>query len=265
MTRGALLFGLLLILSLVAPAAASPQPSPVCAYCSSSFEDGADEHGIAASVGESTVDVHVHENGSATWVVRNRLETGADAFRESPEKISRVGDGLQSRNGGLASNAEFVSATVDGDTAVLVYRDPAAVDRHAGVLVVDYLHDDGNEPWYVINADRFTIHAPEGSLVTNSPDSGLVDEASVTWNGDSSSGYPSSSATVDGSPYVVFGPDTSSETSSVRPPRSPSLPSRSSSMDSRRSSFRRRWRLESYSGISSGECGAGHGRSIRPS
>jgi hypothetical protein len=101
---------------------------------------------------------------------------------------------------------------MDGDTAVLVYRDPDAASRHAGLLVVDYLHDGGREPWYYVNAERFTIRGPDGTAVTNSPEGGAIEGRNATWTGSSSGGIYASGVDLEGSPYVVFGPDRSAVT-----------------------------------------------------
>lgn len=214
--RRAALLALLLAPLFVAPALASPQPTPVCRFCGTQFGDAATEAGVDTTVSRSTVLVRVHENGSATWTVRNRLADGAREFRENPERLDEVaralaGDALLAHDVGgygLPEDADvtLVAARMEDDTVVLVYRDPDAARRHAGLLVVDYLHDEGYEPWYHVNADRFTVRGPEGSVVTNDPDSGRVDGRSVTWRGDSG-GELYEAPDLQGSPYVVFGPE----------------------------------------------------------
>ena len=228
MRRAALPLALLMVATflapaILAPAVASPQPSPVCRFCGSLFETAAEERGVNASVTESTVVVQVHENGSATWVVRNRLGRGADEFRENPDRLGGTANWLLAESYGLPRTASFASARMDGDVAVLTYRDPDAAKRRAGLLVVDYLHEGGREPWYHVNAERFTVRGPPGTVVTNDPESGHVGDGidratrngdgadpggSVTWRGNSS-GPVYEGTDVEGSPYVVFGPDRS--------------------------------------------------------
>lgn len=228
MRRAALPLALLLVATLLAPAVlppavASPQPSPVCGFCGSAFEDAAQKQGVNASVEESIVVVQVHENGTATWVVRNRLSLGADEFRGDRDRLNRTAEWLAENHWGLPDDPSFVSARMDGDAVVLTYRDPDAAERRAGLLVVDYLHEGGREPWYHVNAERFTIRGPPGTVVTNDPDSGHVGDGidrttgngegadpggGVTWRGNSS-GPVYEGTDVEGSPYVVFGPDRS--------------------------------------------------------
>jgi len=200
---------LVALLVLPVPGLASPQPTPVCGFCGGQFAAAADESGVNATVAESTVVVQVHGNGSATWTVRNRLSNGSEAFREDPELLETTATRLATDHYGLPEESSFVSARMDGDTAVLVSRDPDAAARHAGLLVVDYLHDGGHEPWYHVNAERFTVRGPEGTVVTNTPESGAVEGRNATWTGGSGGGYYGAGVDLEGSPYVAFGPDRS--------------------------------------------------------
>lgn len=205
MSRPALLAtaGAVLLVALVAAAGASPQPTPVCDYCGG-FESAANDSGVDATVAASTAVVEVHPNGSATWTIRNRLSEGADAFRETPAALDSTVARLEADTYGLLHDAGEPSARFDGDTVVVTVRQADVADRHAGLLVVDLLHDRGYERWYVLNADAFTVRGPPGTTVTNVPASGSVDGRSVTWRGDAG-GSPHDAPTLDGSPYVVFG------------------------------------------------------------
>ena len=196
----------LLVLAGLGPALASPQPTPVCGFCGEQFAGEADDslHDTNVSVAESTATVRVHENGSATWTAKNELAEGAAALREDSDALDGVAGRLAGDHYGLPWEASLVDARMDGDTAVLVYRDADAAKRHAGLVVVDYLHDDGGVPRYYVNADSFTLRGPEGSVVRNTPASGSVDGDAVTWTGD---GDPYGGSAVEGSPYVVFGPE----------------------------------------------------------
>lgn len=197
---------LLVLALLVLPAAAaSPQPTPVCGFCGAQFAGAAEDAGANVTVAESTVVVRVHENGSAIWTVRNRLSNGTGALR--PAQLDAAASRLAGDHYGLPDRATFVSARMDGETVVLVYRDPNAATRRAGILVVDYLRDGGYEPWYHVNAERFTIRGPGGTVVTNTPESGTVEERNATWTGGTGSGYYGSGTDLEGSPYVAFGPD----------------------------------------------------------
>lgn len=197
----------------LAPVTASPQPTPLCPACGGQFERAAADLGVNVAVGESTALVQVHENGSATWTVRNRLNT-TDGFREDPSALDGVAGRAVREQSGPLEDPTFRDAHLDGETAVIVFHDPAAADRHAGLLVADYLHDRGRELLYRVNADRLTIRGPPDTVVTNAPESGSVDGRNATWHG--TAGRPTYRAPdLDGSPYVVFAPPSTGDAHSA--------------------------------------------------
>jgi hypothetical protein len=184
------------------PAAGSPQPTPTCRFCGFAFERAADDLGVAVDVEASTADVRIHENGSATWTVRNTLAS-AGAFRDDSGQLDAVAGRLAERGHGPPDDPVLVDAHRDGDVAVLVFRDPDAAERRAGLLVVDYFHDGGYEPWYHVNADRLSVHGPEGRAVTNDPTGVAVEDGTATWRGNGSAELYRGT-TLEGSPYLVF-------------------------------------------------------------
>jgi hypothetical protein len=209
MRRVALLAALLLTATaVVIPATASPQPTPVCRYCGT-FDEAAADNGANVTLTESTVDVQVHANGSATWTVRNDLDS-AKPFRENPAALDATVRQLTDEGFGLPEEPARVQHRLDGETVVITVQTPDAAERRAGVLVVDLLHDEGREPWHVVNADRFTIHGPAGTVISNTPASGTVEDGRVTWTGESDETYQAPS--LNGSPYVAFGPDDTTAT-----------------------------------------------------
>lgn len=191
----------------VGPALASPQPTPTCRFCGAAFERAAADGGADVTVAGSTADVRIHENGSATWTVRNEL-TDAAALNGSLDATARS---LAERGHGPPDDPVLVDARREGDAVVLVYRDPDAAERRVGLLVADYYHDDGARPWYRVNADRLTIHGPDGTAVTNDPDGVAIDGGTATWRGNGSAALYEA-PDVRGSPFVVFGPDRSAAT-----------------------------------------------------
>lgn len=191
--------------ALVGSATGSPQPTPVCNFCGTQFEEAASSTNTSVIVAESTAVVQVHDDGTATWTVRNRLADGADAFRDEPDTLDRTARALEGRRG-LPRQVTAVSARVEGDVVVITATQPDAATSHAGLLVVEFLHDRGGEPWYVVNADRFEVRAPEGQVVTNTPPAAEVSGASAIWTGNVDEEYYDA-PDLEGSPYVVFGPD----------------------------------------------------------
>lgn len=211
MRRAALFAALLVCLTVVAPAAASPQPTPVCGFCGAQFESAAADAGVNATVAGSDVHIQVHRDGSATWTVELELDEGAEAFAASPSQLETVARSLLDRRRGLPETASFTDAALEGTATVLRYHDADAATRQAGLLVVDYLHDRGGQPWYHVNADRFVVTGPTGTVVANDPESGQVDGATASWRGNGT-GAAHRGHDLEGSPYVVFGPDRSAAT-----------------------------------------------------
>lgn len=211
MRRFVLLLSILLGMALIGPVAASPQPTPVCRFCGVQFEEAASAAGANVTVTASDVLIEVHEDGSATWTVRLSLGNGSEAFTGVPAGLGDAARELAADGYGLPAKPAFVDAMFEGDTAVLRYRDADAAERRAGLLVVDYLHDRGGQPWFHVNADRFTVRGPPGTAVVNAPESGRVADREVTWRGNGS-GDTRFGPDLEGSPYVVFGPDRSAAT-----------------------------------------------------
>lgn len=218
-TLPAVLVAALLLVAL-APALASPQPDPVCGACGSAFEDAAEEEGLAANVTNSTATVHVHANGSATWVVTNHVNQSAeDRLREDPALLDRVAKRAATAGWGLPGvyddgDLQFGSVGIDDRTITIRFVDPAAGQRHAGVLVVDYLHSDGIRGGWILNTDTFTIVGPPGTTVVNDPSAAIdreytpanavptVDGRRVTWHGSAENEY---GAAFYDDVYLAFG------------------------------------------------------------
>lgn len=196
-----------LLVATLAPVLASPQPDPVCGACGSAFEEAAAEEGLAVNVTNSTATVRIHANGSATWTVTNRVNrSAASRLHEQPARLDRVGRRAATAGWGLPGvyeepEVQFGSATIDKRTVTLRFTDPDAAERHAGVLVVDYLHSDGVRGGWILNADTFTIVGPPGTTVVNAPSEAIdreytppnaiptVDGRRVTWQGSAENAY----------------------------------------------------------------------------
>lgn len=178
---------LLVVLTVAAPAFASPQPDAACDVCGVNYEQGAADAGINVTVTHSTAEVRIHENGTATWVVRNRL---------TPESIDRLSDDSVSLDviarasfdtypGGPVEEPSSLATSRTDRTVTVRYRDGVPVSRTAGATVLEYFDTNGYDYWYVVNADRLTVVSPEGTRVTNQPAGASVDGRTVTWRGTS--------------------------------------------------------------------------------
>ncbi|QLG27428.1 hypothetical protein HUG10_07640 [Halorarum halophilum] len=222
----ALLIALSALLPTVTPAVASPQPDPVCGACGSSFEEIAENHGVAVNVTHSTATVQIHENGSATWIVTNRVnESAASRLSQNSDLLNRIAREAAAEGWGLPHVYEeggvtFQTASIDDRTIRIQFQDSDAGTRHAGVLVVDYLHSEGVRGGWILNADRFTLHGPPGTDVVNNPRSAIIDEytsadvapevtaGNATWRGAATHEY---GAAFYDDVYIAYGgPETSS-------------------------------------------------------
>ncbi|WP_255150479.1 hypothetical protein [Halorarius halobius] len=196
---------LLVALPLVAPAVASPQPDAACDVCGQKFERGAEELGVSVNVTHSTADVYLDGGGAATWVVRNRLTPDSAArLRGNPERVDAVAAAaFETYPEGPVENPTGLTATLSNRTVTIRYDHDAPTDRTAGVTLVEYFDTDGYDYWYVVNADRLTVVAPEGTRVTNDPAEATVDGRNVTWRGGSEELWSGPSLT-DGEARVVY-------------------------------------------------------------
>jgi hypothetical protein len=136
--------------------------------------------------------------------VRNRLNT-TDGFSEDPATLDAIARDLVESGYGPADDAVLRSARVEANEVVVVFHDPDAAERHAGLLVVDYLHDDGGRPLYQVNADVFRVRGPIGTVVTNTPTGAVEAGRTATWTGSVAGDYHAGGTDLEGSPYVVFG------------------------------------------------------------
>jgi hypothetical protein len=176
---GAILLGVGLVVaflgpSAVGPASASMPPQPLCWVSGNGFEELASEEGVPVEVEESTIRIRVHENGTATFRVRNvvndsaasRLETDPDAFEGVRDSVS---DRVLTRN----PEGSEVSVRLGDDLVVITYSvaDFAHGTANGGLIVDQFAeHPHG----YVINADRVELRGPEGWDVANHPATGDV-------------------------------------------------------------------------------------------
>lgn len=174
--RVALTLGL--VAALLVPAAgfvaASDTPTPVCGTCGDQFESHAD-----VNVTRSTVDVHLHENGSAHWTTRTTLtDESARDLRNRPNTTAVVADAAEYNSLGTPTN---VSAAFEGDTLVVSSRLPDVATRSVGVLVVHGLERVGATTY--VNAEHLTIHPPAGYDLTRTPESPAIRNESLVWHG----------------------------------------------------------------------------------
>jgi hypothetical protein len=169
----------LLLCSLLAAAlpavSGAPPPRPFCAACGDTFEATADYQGVAVTVDRSNATIHVHANGSATWVVRNRLvaTNATDRLRANATLRRRVADRTMP---GTLLDANVSAAGV----LTMRSRDPAFAEGSVGGVLrtgafteaYGYRNLDG------LGAERLVVVAPDGMRVGST-----VPGASVSTDG----------------------------------------------------------------------------------
>ncbi|KTG10629.1 hypothetical protein AUR64_08160 [Haloprofundus marisrubri] len=154
----ALLCAVLIATSLAAPAAdARPPPRELCGFCGENVESAAAEHGLDLTVERSTVTVHVHDNGSATWVVRNRIAEDAAATRlrtnDSLREAIVPGDPSE-RSSNIADSGTLVTRHTESEFA----EESVAGTLRSGAFTEGY----GYRNLAGLGADELTVVAPEG-------------------------------------------------------------------------------------------------------
>ena len=175
-SRGSFL-SLLALLSLLAvfvaiPVASTPPPEPFCGPCGNGFTEAAQwyggTHGIenetVTGVKHSTATIRVHENGTATWTIRNRLvsEDVAKYFRENPTVLDGI---VRYRGPGTLLDTRVVGTK----TVVLRYRTTAAAATPGGVVRFDGFRYARSGSISGLGADRLTVVGPPGTVVTRAP------------------------------------------------------------------------------------------------
>lgn len=179
---------LLVVGSIAFPAVASPQPSPVCGACGAGFEDAAAREDFDLTVVESTATIQVHDDGSATWWVTNRLQNGSAAasLRNKSQALDTIVT-YSIRRSSVEGPIENQSARVDGKTVIITFEDRyATTEMPGGVHVLEYFHSRGYESWYVVTADRITVVGPPDTVVANEPQGATVRGRNATWTGNAS-------------------------------------------------------------------------------
>ncbi|MCU4799980.1 hypothetical protein OB920_06310 [Halobacteria archaeon HArc-gm2] len=220
----ALLVVAFFLVAVAGPAMASSGPDNVCGACGDAFEDAASEQGVPASVTHSTATVYVHENGSATWVVTNRVDqSAADQFTESPAALHRVAraaatEGYEPPVGTRVPRTS-VTASVDDRNVTVRFRERDASESRLGLTVAGTLHKGGVRGGWLLNANRFTVVGPPGTELVNEPNETIhadtadapgvpdVDGRRVTWTGPATDWGSFIFQNV----YLVYGPPDTSE------------------------------------------------------
>ena len=190
------------IAGLALPAAASPQPSPVCPVCGQSFHE---------NVTATDAALQVQGDGDVRWRVESEVrDPTATDWRENRTAVRRLVSERVDRRSAPPYDPTAVEVGVEGDTLVVEFVDRGAARQRLGLLVLPYLHGEGVQARYVINADEFVVEAPAGLRPVNQPAGADVETDRVVWRGtaasdDRADGAERRAAPEPGDTYVVFG------------------------------------------------------------
>lgn len=179
LNRRVALCGLLVatLLGTVALTGAAPPPRPLCEACGDSFEETAASRGVSVAVERSTATVSVHGNGSATWVVVNRLGDSEGVAR------LRADDRLRTDVAERAMrDAELLDVTLSANGVLTArYRERGFAERSVGGALRsgEFTEAYGYRNLRGLGADRLVVVAPDGTRVD-----WAVPGASVSEDGD---------------------------------------------------------------------------------
>ena len=162
------------LLGAAMPAGAAPPPRPLCDACGDSFESTAEFHGVSVTVTHSNATVAVHDNGSATWVVHNRLASSDGAAR------LRANESLRTAIADRAMwDTELLSTNVSDDGVItLRYREADFAEQSVGgtVRTGEFTEAYGYRNLDGLGADRLVVVAPDGMRVGRAIDGATVSD-----------------------------------------------------------------------------------------
>lgn len=199
--------GLLVVASLATPALASSPPQVVCGACGEQFARAAADVDIEVTVVESTADVRLHANGTATWTARTRVTPdSAHRLRNATVGVRALARAsLTTYPNGPAENPQGLDARLDGNTVVVTFTDAAPLKHAFGTTLLEYFDTDGTDRSFEMNVDRLSVLTPEGTRVTNMPEASVVDDRNVTWYGNATE-FSDTRYLTHGEGRIVFAP-----------------------------------------------------------
>lgn len=190
------------VAGLVLPATASPQPTPVCPVCGQTIHE---------DVTATDATLEVQGDGDVRWRVENEVRepTAAD-WRENRSAVRRLVTARLDRRSGPPHEPTAVETALEGETLVVEFVDRGAARQRFGLFVLPYLHGEGVQTRYVINADEFAVEGPSGQEAVTEPAGATVEDGRVVWSGVAATGERVEGAEVWAAPepgdtYVVFG------------------------------------------------------------
>ncbi len=179
---------------------AAPPPAPLCGVCGSSVEDV----GVSGADGPGTLDVYVDDAGDSLWHARVPVtESAAERYRANATALEAAVADAWPRYHVADGDVRTVGTTLEDGTVVVNYTVDDVARRGVGESwLLEYFHEKGPTTNYDQQARRVTVHAPDGTVVTNRPADASVDGNAATWTTD---GPDSSESGFDEAVYVTYG------------------------------------------------------------
>lgn len=167
---------ILLAVPLLGVGGASAQPHPICDVCGATFHEG---------VTSTTATLQMTAGGNVHWRVENTVDDStARKWRENPDRLTATVDDRLEHTWGVPTSVHDRSVEMAGNTVIITFVDRGVVRNYLGVSILPYLHGESVERRLVINADRFTVVAPEGQEILNAPSGAEVRGDRAIWRGE---------------------------------------------------------------------------------
>ncbi|OLZ41554.1 hypothetical protein A6E15_11420 [Natrinema saccharevitans] len=179
---------------------AAPPPAPVCGVCGSSVENVS----ISGSDGPGTLDIYVDETGDSLWHARVPVtESAAERYRANATALEAAVDDAWPRYHVAEGDVRTVETALGNRTVVVNYTVDDVARRGVGdSWLLEYFHEKGPTTNYDQQARRVTIHAPDGTVITNRPADASVAGNAATWRSDDTD---STGSDFDEAVYVTYG------------------------------------------------------------
>jgi len=198
----ALVLATLVAAAVFAPAAASPQPSPVCSVCGQTLHE---------NVTATDATLEMEADGDVRWRVESEVaDPTATEWRENRSAARERVEYRLSRSSRPPYDPVDLDVSVDGSSVVVEFVDRGAARERLGLLVLPYFHGEGFRSRHVVNADEFVVVAPDGHRVVNEPTGATVEGDRAVWTGVAATDGLYEEAMPDAAPepgntYVVAG------------------------------------------------------------
>nr|WP_137290274.1 hypothetical protein [Natronorubrum halophilum] len=196
-TLAVLCWSLVVLIGVVAVVAAPP-PTHLCGVCGPGVVDDAE---IDGATEPGTLDVYVDETGDSLWSARVPVtDSAADRYRSNETALEAAVDDAWFRSHAASGDVEAVESTLEDETVVVNYTVADVARPGVGESwIVDYFAAESSNTRYQLAAQRVTIHAPDGTVVTNRPRYATVDDDAATWTASAEDDF-------DDQTYVTYAP-----------------------------------------------------------